>query len=118
MAATRSTLDPVDQQETVSDVFLRGRLAGVTSVELPSGDEAVTFRVVIDRPRDRRREERQRVDAIECIAWSAALRRRMVAWHDGDLVEVEGALRRRFWRSAGGLASRTEVVAGSVRRLR
>lgn len=102
----------------MSDVFLRGRLAGVTAVELPSGDEAVTFRVVIDRPRERRGEERRRVDAIECIAWSAGVRRRLIAWHDGDLVEVEGELRRRFWRSGGGVASRTEVVAASARRLR
>lgn len=34
-----------------------------------------------------------------------------------DRVEVEGALRRRFWRSSSGLASRYEVEGIAVRRV-
>ena len=30
-------------------------------------------------------------------------------WRTGDVVEVEGALQRRFWRTGAGTASRYEV---------
>lgn len=102
---------------TVSEVRLRGRLSGVSPLVLPSGDEAVTFRVVVDRPpRQRGPAGRVRVDALECIAWTAITRRRIVGWSDGDIVEVEGTLQRRFWKSGAGVASRTEVVVRDVRR--
>ena len=42
------------EEVTYSEVRLRGRLSGVTSVEMPSGDEAVVFRIVVDRPNARR----------------------------------------------------------------
>lgn len=100
-----------------STVTLRGRLRGVSRVELPSGDEAVTFRVVVDRPvRERGPSGRVLVDALECIAWSAQARRRLLSYDDGVVVEVEGVLQRRFWRAGAAPASRTEVVARVVRR--
>ena len=105
------------ESATFSEVRLRGRLSGATRVELPSGDEAVAFRIVVDRPhRQRGPAGRVRVDALECVAWTAAARRRLLAWHDGDVVEVEGWLQRRFWKSGSAPASRTEVVAREVRR--
>jgi single-strand DNA-binding protein len=106
-----------DDVPTYSEVRLRGRLSGATAITLPSGDEAVTFRVIVDRPaRQRGPAGRVRVDALECIAWTAATRRRVLSCHDGDAVEVEGSLQRRFWRTGAGLASRTEVLAREVRR--
>ena len=108
---------PVPEESTYSRVRLRGRLSGATAVQLPSGDEAVAFRIVVDRPaRSRGPSGRVRVDALECIAWTAAARRRLLAWHDGDVIEVEGMLQRRFWKSGSAAASRTEVVARDVRR--
>lgn len=102
---------------TFSQVRLRGRLSGATRVELPSGDEAVVFRIVVDRPvRQRGPSGRVRVDALECIAWVAAARRRLLAWADGDIIEVDGWLHRRFWKAGAAPASRTEVVAREVRR--
>ena len=38
-----------------------------------------------------------------------ALQRRVAAWQPGDVVEVEGALQRRFWRTGSGTASVCEV---------
>lgn len=115
MASASGPVEDLDQ--TYSEVRLRGRLSGVATVELPSGDEAVTFRVVVDRSaRQRGPSGRVRVDAIECIAWSASARRRLLALGDGDSVEVDGWLQRRFWRSGGAASSRTEVVARHVRR--
>lgn len=104
-------------EDTFSSVRLRGRIAGATCVALPSGDEAVTFRVVIDRSaRQRGPSGKVKVDAVDCIAWTAGARRRLLACEDGEVVEVEGWLQRRFWRSGAALASRTEVVVREVRR--
>lgn len=110
--------EPMQSPSTThSEVHLRGRLSGVTELDLPSGDEAVTFRVVVDRPvRQRGPSGRVRVDALECIAWTATARRRVLACHDGDVIEVTGSLQRRFFTSGGGPSSRTEVVAREVRR--
>jgi single-strand DNA-binding protein len=81
--------------------------------QLPSGDLIVSTRVVVDRepPRGKsaRTRSRQRVDAIDCVAWSARAQRAIRRWSQGDQVSVEGAIRRRFFRSEKGLVSRVEV---------
>ena len=103
-----------------NEVLLVGRLAAPPAGrELPSGDAIVTFRVVVDRPPARRGEPERRasVDALECVVWTAALRKAAVRWQAGDVLELEGALRRRFWRATGGLGSRYEVEITRARRL-
>ena len=84
--------------------------------ELPSGDEIWIFRVVVPRPASDR--SRQSVDALECAAWSARARRSARAWSAGDVVEVTGSLRRRFFRSGGAAASRVEVEMSRGRLIR
>jgi single-strand DNA-binding protein len=61
---------------------------------------------------------RQRVDALECVAWSARARRSVSTWSVDDVVEVTGALRRRFFRAGGSVASRVEVEMTSGRVIR
>ncbi|SDZ15047.1 single-strand DNA-binding protein [Geodermatophilus africanus] len=92
-----------------NDVVLRGRLSAPAEVRtLPSGDTLVSFRLVVRRPEPRVRG--QSTDTLPCITYDRALQRRVTAWRAGDVVEVEGALQRRFWRTAGGgTASVTEV---------
>ena len=92
-----------------NDVVLRGRLSAPAELRtLPSGDPLVTFRLVVRRPEPGARG--QSVDVLTCITYDRALQRRVTAWQAGDVVEVEGALQRRFWRIAGGgTASVTEV---------
>lgn len=98
-------------------VTLIGRLSGVRDVTLPSGDELVSFRVVVDRPaRDRGPSGRVRVDAVECTAWRADVRKKALATPEGTLVTVTGALRRRFWRAGGAPASRIDVEATALQR--
>jgi single-strand DNA-binding protein len=108
--------------EARNEVRLVGRVSGPPQArELPSGDALVSFRVVVDRPAGSRAAPSGRtptIDTLDCVVWSAAARRTARALADGDVVAVEGALRRRFWRGATGAASRTEVEACSVRRLR
>ena len=113
-----------DQEpEHRNEVHLVGRLAGEpVSRDLPSGDVVVAFRLVVDRPpRPQSRPAGRRVpsvDTLECAAWRRGVQRSLAGFQPGDLVEVEGALRRRFWRSPGGPASRSEVEAVRIRRLR
>jgi single-strand DNA-binding protein len=101
-----------------NEVCLAGRLAAPAEERaLPSGDVLVAFRVVVARPPERRRERAPTVDTIDCVAWTGPLRRSALAWAPGDLVEVTGALRRRFWRAGAGAASRTEVEVARAKRL-
>jgi single-strand DNA-binding protein len=103
-----------------NEVCLSGRLAAAAEERaLPSGDVLVSFRVVVARPAGRapRRERSPTVDTIDCVVWRASVRRTVLGWAAGDVVEVTGALRRRFWRSGAGAASRTEVEVLRARRL-
>ena len=106
-----------------NEVVLVGRVSGVPQErELPSGDALVSWRVVVDRPAPRRAPppgvRSPTIDTVDCVAWTGRVRRTARGLADGDVVAVEGALRRRFWRSGSGPASRTEVEVQALRRLR
>lgn len=103
--------------ELVNSVRLIGRVSGeATERTLPSGSVISSFLVVIDRPSEH--WSAQRVDALECTAWAARVRRSTRSWRKGDLVEVEGALRRNFFATATGRASRVEVEVSGARMIR
>lgn len=102
--------------DPVNEVRLVGRVPGPAEVTvLPSGDEVVQWRVVV--PRTDPRSSGPRVDTIDCAAWTSALRTRALRLSEGDHVEVTGPLRRRFWRTPAGAASRYEVEVRTVRRV-
>ncbi|MDQ4084842.1 MAG: single-stranded DNA-binding protein [Actinomycetota bacterium] len=102
----------------MNTVSLTGRLAADPEPrELPSGDLLLTFRVVVDRPPSAD-AGRRRVDAIDCAAWSGRVQRTVRSWAAGDLVSVEGHLRRRFRSSESGPTSRVEVEVTGARRAR
>lgn len=103
---------------TVNEVRLIGRLSlAAEDRELPSGDQLTAFRVVVNRPRDKRRGSRVQIDALECHTWIARVRRAAMTWQVGDVVEVNGSLRRRFFKTGGRLQSMTEVEVLSARRV-
>jgi len=105
--------------EPVNEVRLAGRIsAGPEERVLPSGDVLWTFRIVVPRPPTGRAGMRAGVDALECAVWGGRVRRSVAGWGEGDLVEVTGAIRRRFFRTAAGAASRVEVEVGSGRLIR
>jgi single-strand DNA-binding protein len=111
-AAIRSAA-AVDPENTV---FLRGVFAGEAILRtLPSGDELCSFRITVARPPG----SRARVDSIDCSGTAAAVRRSALRCQPGDVVEVRGSLRRRFWRgAAGGPASRYEVEVTALKNQR
>lgn len=102
----------------VNQIRLVGRVSSAGEPrELPSGDTVHTLRVVV--PREARRDrDRAGVDTIDVACWTAGARRAAARLSVDDHVEVEGSLRRRFFRAGGGVASRYEVEARTVRRVR
>lgn len=111
----------VDRAAPRNEVLLVGRVSGSPEERtLPSGDRLVTWRLVVERGPGRRPPEGVRattVDTFDCVAWATSVRRRASALLPDDIVEIQGQLRRRFWRAGGGAASRCEVEAASLRRL-
>lgn len=99
-------------------VVLRGRISSApTERQLPSGDLILTFRVVVARATTpMTAKSRQTSDWVDCVAWGGRVKRTVGRWRPGDLVELEGALRRRFFRAAGQTSTRVEVevLAGRV----
>ncbi|QDO88718.1 single-stranded DNA-binding protein [Ornithinimicrobium ciconiae] len=108
--------------ETVNSVHLLGRVSwGPESRVLPSGDEVVQLRVVVPRSPRRGRGAsagRSQVDAIEVACWSARTRAAALRLAVDDYVDLEGSLHRRFYAAGQGRASRYEVEARRLRRVR
>jgi single-strand DNA-binding protein len=102
-----------------NQVQLTGRISAVPeSRVLPSGDEIVSFRLVVRRSAAARRRSKQVVDTIECSVWPAGLRRTVAKLQAGTDVTVTGALRRRFSRGGAGVASWVSVDVDSCRKVR
>ncbi|HSV65806.1 MAG TPA: single-stranded DNA-binding protein [Mycobacteriales bacterium] len=98
-----------------NEVTLVGRLTGEISERLlPSGSELSAFRLVVRRERS---AQRPTIDTLECVAWEERVRGLARTWSPGDLIEVRGALRRRFWRGTAGAVSRCEVEVTAARRV-
>lgn len=98
-----------------NEILLRGRVRhDPEERELQSGTRLVTVRVVVPRAGS---DERPASDWVDCAVWAPRVQRHVLGWHEGDQVEVRGALRRRFFRyAAGGTGTRleVEVIAGRL----
>lgn len=110
--------DPTVGLAAVNEVHLVGRVSA-TGVEraMPSGDVLSSFRVVVQRV-ETAGSTRKRVDAVDCHTWSARVRKQVASWQPGDIVELNGALRRRFFRTGAGTQSMTEVEVLKARMVR
>lgn len=124
LAARRMDLEEVVDVDVLgrNQVVLVGRVAAVPEERtLPSGDVLLLWRLVVDRPPPRRAAPEgvrmPTVDTLDCVAWAAGVRRSASSFCTGDVVSVEGSLRRRFWRDGAGAVSRYEVEAHKVKRL-
>lgn len=109
-----------DTEHTDADnrVLLRGRVADVAERRtLPSGDEVVSFRLIVDRSAAAKRRSRQLVDTFDCSAWTSRLRTKALRLQPGDRIEISGELRRLFSSRGGGVSSRVYVDLGSLTRL-
>ena len=96
---------------SLNDVALRGWVTTTaTERSLPSGDLVAQFRIAITRPEGG-------VDTIDLESWSAKTRRTALSLKDGEWVEIQGSIRRRFWKSGPNLASRWQVVTSEIKRI-
>jgi single-strand DNA-binding protein len=101
----------------VNEVRLVGRMSRDPEERiLPSGDAMWTFRLVVAREANAR--SRQSVDTLDCAVWGGRVRASVATWSADDVVEVAGAVRRRFFSTAGGPASRVEIEVSSGRIVR
>ena len=103
-----------------SDWFNNVQLVGrVTTeadeIELPSGESLVRFRVVVPRLKP---TTRAAVDTIDCVTFKAMTQRKARSLKTGDVVEIDGQLRRRFWKAGAGVASRVEVEVTTITRVK
>jgi single-strand DNA-binding protein len=103
---------------SLNEVVLVGRVSVEPEErQLPSGDQVVTLRLVVDRPpTSRATGSRRQVDVIDVACWTKRVQRTARTLQPDEVVRVEGALRRRFFPTAGGRASRYEVEAAKVNR--
>jgi single-strand DNA-binding protein len=93
--------------DAVNAVVLAGTIVQpAESLQIASGTEIVRWTMKV-----RRGPERTGSDLLDCIALEPLLQQRALAWAVGTPLTVEGALRRRFFRSAGRTTTRVEVEA-------
>jgi single-strand DNA-binding protein len=97
-----------------NEVVIVGRISKpAIAKQLPSGDEITTWRLVVDRPTG----STPRFDVVDCVAFGARVRRQSLTWAPDEIIEIGGALRRRYWRGPGGLQSRCEVAVSTAARV-
>jgi single-strand DNA-binding protein len=104
--------EDVEAIEELNKVVLRGRVSSAPlGRDLPSGSSIVSFRVAVVRSRTPMTAgSKQTSDWVDCVAWGSRPRKSVKSWNVGDTVEVEGALRRRFFNAGGaGPTSRVEI---------
>ena len=106
------------EADEVNEVTLVGRMSQPAEEQvLPSGDALWKFRVIVGRKGAS--ASRALVDALDCVVWAKRPARSVAGWRSGDVVEVRGSLRRRFFAPAGGgRVSRCEVEVASARLIR
>lgn len=93
-------------------VELVGRISSPAEEKtLPSGDVLVEFRMIIDR------DDREGVDTLDVATWNASLRKRALSLEAEQWIGVKGVLRRRFWKTPTGVASRWQVEAREITRV-
>lgn len=102
-----------DFSDWQNSVLLVGRVTSeAEDIELPSGETLVRFRIVV--PRDKP-TTKATVDTADCVTFKAVSQRKARTLAIGDIVEINGELRRRFWKTGAGVASRVEVEITSLK---
>ena len=105
-------IDDVEEDYSLNDVLLRGRVSKVAiEKQLPSGDKVVEFRLIVSR------DKQPGVDTLDIASWSAKSRRTALSLTPDEWVEITGSIHRRFWSAPTGLASRWQVEALEISRI-
>jgi single-stranded DNA-binding protein len=99
--------------EHVNEIVLVGRLSGEPEWRPLSDDRQVTVWRVIVEHRDARSPQ-DAIDTIRCVTYDPAIQAGVRTWSHGDLIEVRGSLRHRFFRAPTGPRGLYEVEAASA----
>lgn len=99
--------------EHVNEIVLVGRLSGEPEWRALSDDRQVAVWRLIVEHRDARSPQ-DGIDTIRCVSYDSAIQADVRTWSHGDVVEVRGALRHRFWRGPTGPRGLYEVEAASA----
>lgn len=99
--------------EHVNEIVLVGRLSGEPEWRaLPNDGQVAVWRLIVEH-RDARSPQ-DAIDTIRCVTYDPLIQADVRTWTHGDIVEVRGALRHRFWRGPAGPRGLYEVEAASV----
>ncbi|MCO6007964.1 single-stranded DNA-binding protein [Actinoallomurus purpureus] len=94
----------------VNEIVLIGRLSGVPEWKaLPGGGQVAVWRLIVEH--QDARSPQDAIDTIRCITYDPSLQPGVRDWRHGDVIEVRGALRHRFWRGPAGPRGLYEVEA-------
>jgi single-strand DNA-binding protein len=108
-----STVAPTvapDLPVIVNSVILAGTIVVAGEFKPIAGDiEAVQWTMKVPRGPGRSGH-----DQFDCLALESVLQQQALAWAVGTPITVEGALRRRFFRTGGRTVTRIEVEADQV----
>ena len=98
-----------------NSVHLVGRVTSIAEdIQLPSDTILTRFRIVVPRAKP---TTKTTVDTIDLVAMKAGLQKRARTLVVGEIVEVEGEIRRRFWKAGMSVASRVEIEISSLAKL-
>ena len=107
-----------------NQVILQGRISGKPErKKLPSGDTIVQFRLIVDRKtglksKSKSADKKKReVDTIDIGVWKKKLQIKALSLVPEQFAKIEGAIRRNFWTTPAGLASRYQIDAEVIEKL-
>jgi single-strand DNA-binding protein len=99
--------------EHVNEIVLVGRLSGEPEWRaLPDDRQVAVWRLIVEH-RDARSPQ-DGIDTIRCVSYDPAIQAGVRRWSHGDVIEVRGELRHRFWRGPAGPRGLYEVEAASA----
>jgi single-stranded DNA-binding protein len=99
--------------EHVNEIVLVGRLSGEPEWRaLQNHRQVAVWRLVVEH--GDARSPQDAFDTIRCVTYDPALQTGVRTWSHGDVIEVRGALRHRFWRGPAGPRGVYEVEAASA----
>jgi single-strand DNA-binding protein len=99
--------------EHFNEIVLLGRLSGEPEWRSLSGDDEVAvWRLIVEHRNARSPQDG--IDTIRCVTYDPSIQAGVRTWSHGDLIEVRGALRHRFWKAPAGPRGLYEVEAASA----
>jgi single-stranded DNA-binding protein len=99
--------------EHVNEIVLVGRLSGEPEWRaLSDHREVAVWRLIVEH--QDARSPQDGIDTIRCVSYDPTIQATVRTWSHGDVIEVHGALRHRFWRAPTGPRGLYEVEAANA----